>query len=427
MVNKKHSFLSRILFICLVLFALLNFSSCKRTYKKPVIIWTDKAEFASYAELFNTSQEICKVQIVYKKNLAHLLPLPKGEIGPDLLIGSWLKNSQTKKFTSSLDYMFSDLKLNRTVFYSQLLESGQINDTQYLIPVSFNIPTILFSKDNIDLINENYLLSLDQIRNIAAAYNEKKDLRSYNRMGYGLNWNQDFLYEIAKLKGVNFKESGSSFSWDESALEKALSYMKEWTVSANESTNNEKDFAFKYLYTPFYQQVSQKRSLFAYTHSNLFFDLPPEKIETLEFRWLQGNQKIPVIDDIVYLGMYRNSKNGDAASLFINWFFKESTQKQILERQVKMNLKTSTFGIANGFSALKNVTERVFPIFYPILLKNLPSPESLSTPHMYPPRWDAIRETVIKPYLLEASETPSPEKKPMSLDNRLKDWSKQNF
>jgi hypothetical protein len=170
--------------------------------------------------------------------------LAKGEPFPDLLIGSWLKNSQTKKFTSSLDYMFSDLKLNRSVFYTQLLESGQINDAQYLIPVSFNLPTILFSKENANLISENYLLSPDQIRDIAAEYNEKKDGRTYNKMGYGLNWNQDFLYEIAKLQNVDFKEQGRSFSWDDEALKKTLEYMKDWTETANESTSAPKTFTF---------------------------------------------------------------------------------------------------------------------------------------------------------------------------------------
>jgi hypothetical protein len=46
---------------------------------------------------------------------------------------------------------------------------------------------------------------------------------------------------------------------------------------------------------------------------------------------------------------------------------------------------------------------------------------------MYPPRWDAIRETIIKPYLLEASESPEPEKKILSLEERIKDWTKQNY
>lgn len=185
--------------------AVLFLSACSQTYKKPVIVWTDKSEFASYAELFNASQDKCKVIVMYKESPAEAFPIPKDVQAPDIVIGPWLKNERVRKYFSPLDHLFSDLQLSKSIFYSQLLEIGNIDDKQYLLPVSFNLPAIIFSKKNLELIDESYILSLDQIRDISASYNEKNKAGVFTAMGFAPRWNPNFLYTAAKLKGANFK------------------------------------------------------------------------------------------------------------------------------------------------------------------------------------------------------------------------------
>jgi len=404
----------------------LFLSACSQNYKKPVIIWTDKSEFASYAELFNASQDQCKVIVIYKESPAEAFPIPKDVQAPDIVIGPWLKNERVRKYFSPLDHLFNDLQLNKSIFYSQLLEIGNIDDKQYLLPVSFNLPAIIFSKKNQELIDESYILSLDQIKNISASYNEKNKSGVFTAMGFAPRWNPNFLYTAAKLKGANFKETGDSFSWNEQNLQRAISYLTEWTTSHNESTSTESDFAFKYLYTPAYKLISSNRCLFAYTSSNLLFNLPAEKIQDIEYRWLHENYSIPIEDKIISLGLYKKSKNTDAAELFILWLMKESSQKAILERQSKMNLSTATFGIADGFSSIKSVNERVFPVYYPILFRNLPVAEYVTSPNILPSRWESIKEKVIMPYLLAAVDTGAQEPE-MTLQKRFSEWNKQYF
>ena len=105
---------------------------------------------------------------------------------------------------------------------------------------------------------------------------------------------------------------------------------------------------------------------------------------------------------------------------------KESSQKAILERQSKMNLSTATFGIADGFSSIKSVNERVFPVYYPILFRNLPVAEYITSPNILPSRWESIKEKVIMPYLLAAVDTGAQEPE-MTLQKRFSEWNKQYF
>ncbi len=406
--------------------AVFLLSACSRVYEDPVIIWTDKSEFVSYAELFNASQDACKAIVIYKESPCESFPVPKDEQPPDIVIGPWLKNERVRKYFTPLDHLFNDLQLNRSIFYTQLLEIGNIDDKQYLLPVSFNLPAVIFSRKNQDLITDNYVLSLDQIRDISAKFNTKNSKGIYTAMGFAPRWNSSFLYTAAKLKGTNFKENGDSFSWNNQNLGKTVDYLRSWTLAVNDSTEAEADFAFKYLYTPSYKLVSSARCLFAYTNSNTLFNLPAEKIQDIEYRWLHENYSIPIEDQIISLGLYTNSKNTDAAELFILWLMKESSQKDILERQSTMNLNTATFGIANGFSSIKSVNERIFPVYYPILLRNLPVAEYLTCPNILPPRWETIKEKVIIPYLLSAVDT-GIEETEQSLKESYAEWNKQFY
>lgn len=400
--------------------------SCNSPYENPIIIWTDRSEFASYVELFNASQDDCKAIVVYKENPADLFPVAKDETPPDIVIGPWLKNETIRKNFIPLDYLFGNMQLQRNIFYPQLLEIGNINDKQYLLPISFNIPAIIFSKQNKDLIKNSYILSVDEVQEISKTYNKKNKSKIFTAMGFAPGWNSEFLYTVAKLRGSNFQEVGRSFTWDKVALEESINYLKNWTVTNNESTSAEEDFAFKYLYMPEYKLVSTEHCLFAYTTSDNLFSIPEEKLSDVEYRWLHHNNKIPIEDEIISLGLHKKSKNIDNAEIFILWLMKEETQKAILERNKKMKLNTTTFGIAGGFSAIKSVNERVFSQFMPILMGNLPVAEYLQSPNILPAHWEDIKERVIIPYLKEATDTENQVTEQAFLD-KISDWNKQYF
>lgn len=407
--------------------AVFSLTSCGNSYEKPIIIWTNCADFASYVELFNVSQDKVKAVVVYKEQPARSLPPTKDEQTPDIIIGPWLKNTTTRKFFTPVDYLFSEQKINKSLFYPQLIEYGNINDKQYLIPVSFNLPAMVFSSKNEPLVSsDSHLITLDDIKMIAGNFNEKNKSDTYTIMGYGPSWDSEFLYLTAKLKGASFRERGSSFSWDSKAMLATVTYLKEWTTSRNTDTTSEQNFQFKYLYMPEYKQISTGKCLFAYMTSNDLFSLTNEQQSGLSFRWIEQDKKVPVEDEIITMGLYKNSRNSSAAEIFLAWFNKESTQEALLKRTANMKLDNKTFGIAGGFSSLRNVNAKTYPSYYRQLLSNIPSEDFLTTPNILPYRWPSLKKAVIIPYLSESTNT-SATATPHTLEDRIAEWSKQYF
>lgn len=420
--KQKKALTVSILFI---LFSVFFLSSCEES-NRPVVLWTNQSEFVSYVELFNTVQDDVQVMVVYKDNPAELLPPPNDEIAPDIVVGPWLKNSTVRKNFMSLDHLFSQMQLSRSAFYPQLLEAGTINETLYLLPISFNLPAVILSSNNRSLLADNYMISLEEIRKIGAAYNKTNKSKLYTSMGFAPRWNPDFLYVATKLRNANYQEQGNSFSWNTKAFDDTVKFLKDWTLTANTSTSAEEDFKFKYLYTPSYTLVSSNRCLFASITSDELFNVNPEKLQGIDYRWLQENRLIPIEDRIISLGLYEKSKNTNAAEAFIIWFMQEQNQKAMLERSVQMKLNTTTFGISGGFSALRQVNERTFPLFYPMLMRNLPTPETLKAPNILPARWESIKERVILPYLEDATNTKHEEPQ-KTIKELLAEWTKQYY
>ena len=404
------------------LFPVISLASCGSS--SPVIIWTDRPEIVSYVEFFNVAQNKAKAVVVYKDKLAVSLPPAKDEQNPDIVIGSYLRNSRIKKNFAAVDRVFNRSQIHPSSMYSPLLEYGRINGRQYIIPVSFNLPTVIFSQKNHDLVSENMLIDSDAIREAASMFNQKSKDEVFVKMGYAPSWDANFIYQIAKAGGAEFGEKGTAFSWNAESLASTVSYLKNWSRDKNGGTTAEQDFSFKYLYAPKQKLVDSERCLFAYIKSDVFFDIPSEQTESISFRWFSKDGKIFVNDDITSLGLYRKTKNARAAYAFIEWFFSESTQKNLLERSMRMNLDTQTFGICSGFSSIKSVNERVFPAYYKTLLGKMPAEDSLVAPLALPSRWESLKERVIIPYLSDVTNTDS-ESTIKSIDERITVWRNQ--
>ena len=122
------------------------FFSCKRTTEEKIaVIWTNKVEVAFYCEEFNTTQDKYKVVVEYKENPPN--EILKAEVMPDMVISSRLKGKDTRIKFKPLNYLLKK-GLDSELFYKELLDLGLIDGEQYLLPLSFNLPTIIFSLSN---------------------------------------------------------------------------------------------------------------------------------------------------------------------------------------------------------------------------------------------------------------------------------------
>ncbi len=376
--------------------------SCSEPVENRIVIWTSCAEFAQYTELFNSTHPGSNAVIVYKPNPAEDLPPAKDELAPDIVIGSWLRTDKTNRQFKSLDYLFDRQIISSSMFYTQLLEAGKVRKTQYLLPVSFNLPALIFADSNKEYITENYTLSLNQIKAIALNYNQQNNKGVFTRIGFIPSVNQDFLYLTTKLYGVDFRQEKNQIVWSDLRLRNTVTFVKDWINTNNGSIQEEQDFAYKYLSMPDYRAVTSGRTLLAYTTSNnMFTSIKAQELD-IDYRWIIGDDFIPIEDSFSMIGIYDKARNEQGATEFLSWFFNAQNQQEILERKIKMGLNNEMFGIADGFSSLREVTEHVFPIYYNQLLTNLPPAHLLKVPQKLPSRWDSYKSVVVEPYLSNA-------------------------
>jgi len=124
-------------FICLVTCALRNSNT--------LVLWTDRPEFAIYAQYFNAVQDRYKVEVRFFDSPAQRLMEEDGH--PDIVVASWLNSAQVRPYFRRLDHLFGRDGLSRSSFYQRLLTLGTIDGRQFLLPVSYNIPAMVFSRD----------------------------------------------------------------------------------------------------------------------------------------------------------------------------------------------------------------------------------------------------------------------------------------
>ncbi len=420
---------SKIILVTLFVLNFFTFLSCKKNPRNTdnrIVIWTDNSEFAQYIELFNKTSTENKAILVYKENPALSLPPAKDELQPDLIIGSWLRTDSPQKTFKSLDYLFDTKSLTSEIFYPQLLDAGKKRKVQYLLPVSFNLPSVIFSIENKELVTESYTLSPEQIRQIATNYNAKDKNENYTKIGFTPLSNNDFLYLTAKLYGADFHEEKNEITWNIAALTKTTTFLKEWIQTENTSAQIEQDFAFKYLFMPPYRQATSNRTLFAYTTSDELFTTMKDTKSDIDYRWISRDKILPIEDTFTMMGIHKKANNVVGATLFIKWFFQSENQRSILERKQKLNLETQKFGIVGGFSSVRDVTEHILPVFYTQLLTNLPPSQMFTVPNKLPARWESYKSQVVEPYIHQAitatSETPV-----ATMESLEKEWRKKTF
>lgn len=417
--RKTHIFL-----LFTFVFSLLFFlTGCTKKTEKRLVIWTDNSEFAPFIEVYNRTHKQ-KAVLVYKEELAKALPPSSSEVKPDIIAGTFLKNSRMQKNFAPLNFLFNRKYLSSSDFYKALLQSGTKGNDQYLLPVSFNIPAMIFSVKNENLVTNNYTISLDELKESGSKFNKKNKKDKYTSLGFAVQSNADFIYTATRLYGSNFKEDKKdSFTWNKEALDSSIKNLKDWITQENTSIQTESDFVYKYLSETPDKQVTSGRTLFSYVTSDKLFSMSSTQLEKLDFRWLNYNNLIPVEDSIVYMGISKNTKKMLLAVDFISWFFTSETQHTLIERKLKTNLDITQFGIAGGFSSLKNVNEHILPVYYPKMITNIPQAGTFSVPDKKPTSWLKIKSKVILPYLTESIQAEEG-KTVQSLEERYTDLKK---
>ena len=124
--------------IILIILSALFLTGCP--FAKPdqrIVLWTDRPEFAAYAQAFNSAQKEYVVEVVYKDSPASALKGKK--VGRwDVAIGPFLNSVSLNDTFMPLESLFSDGTVSKPRFYQKALEkgiAGGIIDAKYRVIV----------------------------------------------------------------------------------------------------------------------------------------------------------------------------------------------------------------------------------------------------------------------------------------------------
>ncbi len=398
--------------------AALIFCSCSGG--NSATVWTDTPVVALYAAAFNESQTRFKIEVQYRESIATSLSGEKAH--PALVIGSYLRNSDTRRHFQPIDYLFGEMIIDKSAFYPNLLSIGNVEGRQLFLPVSFNMPLVLFRKDVPKPEWNNFVVSPEELRKAGAGFNERGK-QGFAKMAYSPRWDEETLVLLARMYGADLRE-GKPFAWSDSGFDRTLDSVRAWSKD-NGGPADEDDFKFKYLYMPRHKSVEDGRVMFAVMDSSEYFLISEERRMPFDFRWLALDEAIPIDEGIVYAAMCRSGRGKQAAEAFLKWLYREETQRSLLETAKKNRSAESVFGIAGGFSSIRSVNEKTLPLFYPSLLGHVPPENYLKAPGSLPRDWLTVRSRIVAPFLFEATGANPPPDAHADFRSRVDTWIKQ--
>ncbi|MDR2509029.1 MAG: hypothetical protein LBC77_00120 [Spirochaetaceae bacterium] len=369
------------------------------------VLLTDRPEAAFYAQYYNSSQSKFKVEVRYIDS-AEAQNAAQAE-NADMIIARYLDNDESYQRFDDLDVLFSRNYLRETAFYPELAALGRRTGKQFFLPVSFNLPALVFLEKREFSNSESSIIELQTARDAGIAYNVREGA-AWSRVGFSPLWDKKygFLLLLPRLFGADFNSMPDgegrplSLAWNEAEFNEALSWTNLWIKESTGSTAAEEDFFFKYFFDPPAKLLTDERILFAYMQSDEYFIRGHESFTGTDFRWLGHNGKIPVLEDYTAFAIYKKAGAKKAAMDFARWFFNEDTQSMILEQSRETQLDSSTFGIMGGFSSLWTVTGFLFPKYYEDFLGHFPPQRSFTALSTLPANWPQLRAEVLLPCLI---------------------------
>ncbi len=342
------------------LFLLFLLLSCKNSSTSIIYIYSELPETSTIINVFNKNNERIKVTLTTEINESDLV-IYRGQY----------KDPPIE--TLDLKKMFNT-KIDRTLFYTDLIDSIYTNEGIKFIPLSFNIPGIVYSRSQKNISN---------IIKIEDFVNEDSVFSPF--------WNEEFIlwYFLSNFPELKLDErliNEEDFTKIKSMINRVYESKKQW---------NEEEFNKKYLHlSPIYLL---KNNFIDYYYLTLreYNNLNKEEKKILNFSALENNGLIIANDYITYVGIRKNSKQVPLAENFITWIFnKENQEKIIADAKSDVNSPLMFLG---ELSTLKEVSQYTIPDFFKYSYQLIPNPEMITSSGNYPELWESLRKNVLLP------------------------------
>lgn len=377
----------------------LCLSGCSLLSDPAVRVWTDNPAIAVYVEDYNAGGGPYRVEIEFLEDPARDLAITADH--PDVVIARQLASRTVRPFLQDLSRLTAPESLGVERFYERLLALGHDGERRFALPVSFNLPLVLFPAEGPG--RSAFALTLDELREATASFNDVVGER-YVRMGFSPRWDPAFLTVAARLHGAAFRETAShEVDWNSAGVDRAVDELRSWVAETNGGSETEDRFERRYLYDPFLKLLSTGRIGAVYSRSDYYFSLPEARREDYSFAWLWDGKRIPVLGTILYAAVPEGSSNRRGAVHFLRWLFDPDVQRGLIEGAPLK--KIGSFGFAGGFSSLPAVNTDSIALRYLDLLGALPQEDLLDFPRVLPTYWDELAAEVIDPWMNRAIAT----------------------
>jgi hypothetical protein len=392
-------------------------AGCRLGVKPAVQLLTNRAEMAAYVDRFNAVQSETRVEIAYQET--PFQAVLDGAAG-DVVIGEWLASPAIMDRMDGLGDIVKPGKIDPSWFYAKLLAMGSRDNRPFLIPVSFSLPAVVFLRTDPEL--PSMFMPLNQLQKMSKDYTRKGSSGSLAAVGFSPLWGApaDFLSASALLFGARFRPGRNGLpAFDLDGVRKTVDFARGWLAQADGGWAADDSFSSRNFVQPWYKLLSAPGKIrFALVPFASLFALPQEKRRDFDYRWLSLENQIPVLDNALFAGVLRSSRNKKGARSFLQWFCSLATQQSLLN--VNQSRRIGVFGVTDGFSALKSINEKELPQKYPLVLGHIPQEGLLAFPETLPDNWVRLRDGVVRPWIVAAVEG----QESQELDKTLEGWQK---
>lgn len=360
---------------------------------------TSRPEIAAYAERYNARQDEFRVEVRWRESPARAV---LDEEGFDVVIGEELAAASVMDRLEGLGDIVKPGRLDPALFYPGLLAMGSRDNRPLAVPLSFDLPAMVFLRGALPDDLPSLTIELETVRSLARGMNAIGKGGGLATVGFSPLWNPEALLLAARLFGARLRAGrGGALSWDPQGLQASVEFTRSWIAEDNGGAALDRAFAERNLVQqPWERLLASRKILFALMPFTEFLAIPEEVRRDLDFRWLARAGAIPVRDTVLFAAVPRTAGNKRGAKAFLEWFAGPAAQREMAE--VNQSLRLGVFGVTSGFPALVALNEKDLPQLHPSLLGRVPPPALLSFPESLPSGWSRLRDEVLLPWL-EAS------------------------
>lgn len=367
-----------------VFLILLLLFSCNTREQIVLRILTDQADFIPVAEFYNSRQEQIRLIPLYKD---YLTEDEIKSLEPDLLISRDLGNQ-------SFDSILKPIQMPalwEEKIYSSLIENQIQSEKIYAIPLSFDLPVILYREDYFSQEMPPFMISPQQLMDLT-----EKDLQEgpLKHLTFSPLWEKSYLRYYLQLQGENFTD-GQDFAYNAEDLQSTLDEQKVWLEETLEGRG--KAFSIKYRYIPDIQLLHQGRLDFVCMGLQEFLSYQESIRKGLQFSYLALHGKIRP-DSVLYASLTRKGSRYETECVeVLDTLLDQNFQNDFLNW--KITLRDESFAYMEGLSSLSDINQYILPQVYKELDSRIFQPDQLLPVLETPPYWSALSEEVVETWL----------------------------